>query len=126
MVPIPLNSKCAASELDSKHFSQEMGPIFGTDGGKGDPVFGEDPVGRESRVEVGGFGRGSDWGWDQDRHRGGEGYGSMAPCHTGPRKLPSWFQLEMVHSAGTLIPFPHSLVSALNELLSGHHFSSLS
>ena len=126
MVPIPLNSKCAASELDRKHFSQEMGPNFGTDWGKSDPVFGEDPVGQESRVEVGGFGRGSDWGWDQDCHWSGEGYGSMAPCHTGPRELPLWFQREMVHSAGTLILFPHLLVSALNELLSGQHFSFLS
>lgn len=68
VVPIPLSSKCAASELDSKHFSREMGPNFGTDRGKGDPVFGEDPVGRQSRVEVGGFGRVSHGGWDQDGH----------------------------------------------------------
>ena len=121
-----MNSKCAASELDRKHFSQEMGPNFGTDWGKSDPVFGEDPVGQESRVEVEGFGRGSDWGWDQDCHWSGEGYGSMAPCHTDPRELPLWFQREMVHSAGTLILFPHLLVSALNELLSGQHFSFLS
>lgn len=101
-----------------------MGPNFGTDWGKSDPVFGEDPVGQESRVEVGGFGRGSDWGWDQDCHWSGEGYGSMAPCHTDPRELPLWFQREMVHSAGTLILFPHLLVSALNERLAASTLAS--
>ena len=46
-----------------------MGPNFGTDGGEGDPVFWEDAAGRQSRVEVGGLGRVSPWGWDQGCHR---------------------------------------------------------
>ena len=58
-----------------------MGPNFGTDGDKGDPVSGEEPAGRQSRVKVGGLGRVSPWGWDQGCHR----EGVERPAYRPPR-----------------------------------------